>query len=120
MKQQRGGTIVNLVTIAGLNGVPRTGTYCATKREVAKLSEALAPDYVAQGIRINAVAPGTIHTDIIAARIEADEAELDAMHPMKRMGQPDEITKGIVWLLSQEAGFVAGCVLKIDGAFQAK
>ncbi|MCM5705212.1 SDR family NAD(P)-dependent oxidoreductase [Larsenimonas salina] len=120
MKQQGGGAIVNLASIAGLNGVPWTGTYCATKHAVVGLTKAAALDHAAEGIRINAVAPGAIHTDIIAAQIEAAEAELDAMHPIGRMGQPEEIAEGIVWLLSQESRFVAGHTLNIDGGFQAK
>ena len=120
MKQQGSGAIVNLASIAGLNGVPWTATYCASKHAVVGLTKAAAVDHAAEGIRINAVAPGAIHTDIIAAQIEAAEAELDAMHPIGRMGQPEEIAQGIVWLLSQNSGFVAGHILNIDGGFQAK
>jgi NAD(P)-dependent dehydrogenase (short-subunit alcohol dehydrogenase family) len=80
-------------------------------------------DYATQNIRINAVAPGAIRTDIIAGFIEQgqyDEATISAMHPMARMGNPEEIAHGIAWLLSDEASFVTGHLLNIDGGFQAK
>lgn len=120
MKKQGGGAIVNLGSIAGLNGVPMTGTYVGTKHAVVGLTKASALDHAAEGIRINAVAPGAIRTDIIAAQIEVAEASLAAMHPIARLGEPEEIANGIVWLLSDEASFVVGHVLNIDGGFQAK
>lgn len=114
------GAIVNLASIAGLNGVPMTGTYVATKHAVVGLTKSAAIDHAAQGIRINAVAPGAIRTDIIADYIQANEEGLAAMHPIKRIGEPDEIANGIAWLLSDEASFVAGHILNIDGGFQAQ
>ncbi|MFN3661571.1 SDR family NAD(P)-dependent oxidoreductase [Yoonia sp.] len=120
MKKQGRGAIVNLGSIAGLNGVPMTGAYVGTKHAVVGLTKSSALDHAAEGIRINAVAPGAIRTDIIAAQIEADEAGLAAMHPIGRLGQPEEIANGIVWLLSDESSFVVGHVLSIDGGYQAR
>lgn len=120
MRKQGYGAIVNLASIAGLNGVPMTGTYCATKHAVVGLTKASALDHAAQGIRINAVAPGAIRTDIIADQIKTNEPALVAMHPIGRIGKPEEIANGIVWLLSDEASFVVGHILNIDGGFQAQ
>jgi len=123
MLKNGGGSIVNLASIAGLNGIPYAGPYAATKHAVVGLTKSGALDYATQNIRINAVAPGAIRTDIIAGFIEQgqyDEATISAMHPMARMGNPEEIAHGIAWLLSDEASFVTGHLLNIDGGFQAK
>jgi len=123
MLKNGGGSIVNLASIAGLNGIPYAGPYAATKHAVVGLTKSGALDYATQNIRINAVAPGAIKTDIIAGSIaqgQYDEATISAMHPMARMGNPEEIARGIAWLLSDEASFVTGHVLNIDGGFQAK
>lgn len=123
MLQQGGGAIVNLASIAGLNGIPYAGPYAATKHAVVGLTKSGALDYATRNIRINAVAPGAIATDLIAQQItlgQYDESTISAMHPMARMGKPEEIARGIVWLLSREASFVTGHVLNIDGGFQAK
>lgn len=123
MRQQSGGAIVNVASIAGLNGIPWAGTYAATKHAVVGLTKSSALDYATQNIRVNAVAPGAIKTDLIEGQIalgQYDEATISAMHPMGRMGEPREIANGIAWLLSDEASFVTGHVLSIDGGFQAK
>ena len=123
MERQGGGAIVNLASIAGLNGIPWAATYAATKHAVVGLTKSGALDYATKNIRINAVAPGAIKTDLIEKQIELgqyDEAMISGMHPMGRMGHPEEIANGIVWLLSDEASFVTGHVLNIDGGFQAK
>lgn len=123
MLKNGGGSIVNLASIAGLNGIPWCGPYAATKHAVVGLTKSGALDYATQKIRVNAVAPGAIKTDIILGSIELgqyDEPKISAMHPMGRMGKPEEIAQGIAWLLSDEASFVTGHVLNIDGGFQAK
>lgn len=123
MLKNGGGSIVNLASIAGLNGIPYAGTYAATKHAVVGLTKSGALDYATQNVRINAVAPGAIKTDLIERQIELgqyDETSISAMHPMGRMGNPEEIANGIVWLLSDEASFVTGHILNIDGGFQAK
>ncbi|MBB5773973.1 SDR family NAD(P)-dependent oxidoreductase [Nonomuraea jabiensis] len=119
----RGGAIVNLASIAGLNGIPWSGPYAATKHAVVGLTKTAGLEYSSQGVRVNAVAPGAIKTDIIARAItlgQYDEETIIAMHPMGRMGRPQEIAEGIHWLLSDKASFVAGAILNIDGGFQAK
>jgi NAD(P)-dependent dehydrogenase (short-subunit alcohol dehydrogenase family) len=123
MLKNGGGSIVNLASIAGLNGIPWTGPYVATKHAVVGLTKSGALDYATQNIRINAVAPGAIMTDIIKGSITQgtyDERTIVEMHPMRRMGNPEEIGYCIRWLLSDEASFVTGHILNIDGGFQAK
>ncbi|MEV7283127.1 glucose 1-dehydrogenase [Streptomyces sp. NPDC093252] len=119
----RGGAIVNLASIAGLNGMPWSGPYAATKHAVVGLTKTAGIEYSSQGVRVNGVAPGAIKTDIIARAItlgQYDEETITAMHPIGRMGQPTEIAQGIHWLLSDTSSFVAGAILNIDGGFQAK
>lgn len=125
MLKQGAGAIVNLASIAGLNGIPYAGPYAATKHAVMGLTKSSALDHATQGLRINAVAPGAIKTDIIAAQLEGgdenyNEASISAMHPMNRLGQPKEVANAICWLLSDEASFVTGHVVSVDGGFQAK
>lgn len=120
MLRQGSGAIVNLASIAGLNGIPWGATYAATKHAVVGLTKSAALDHAAQGLRINGVAPGAIRTDIIAEQLNSQEAELVAMHPMLRIGKPQEIANAIAWLLSDEASFVTGHILNVDGGFQAK
>ncbi len=123
MLRNGGGAIVNLASIAGLNGIPWSGPYASTKHAVVGLTKSAALDYANQKVRINAVAPGAIKTDIIVNSIRQgtyDEKMIRQMHPMDRMGNPEEIGYGIRWLLSEEASFVTGHVLNIDGGFQAK
>lgn len=125
MQRQGYGSIVNLCSIAGLNGIPYANTYAATKHAVVGLTKSAALDYATQGIRINGVAPGATRTEIIAEQLSGadeniDPEEMNAMHPMNRLGAPDEIANGIVWLLSDEASFVTGHILSLDGGFQAK
>jgi len=123
MLKQKGGAIVNLASIAGLNGIPYAGTYAATKHAVVGLTKSAALDYATKNIRINAVAPGAIRTDIILQQMgfgTYDEKSVIEMFPMKRMGNPQEIANGIAWLCSDESSYVSGHVLAIDGGFTAK
>ena len=120
MKKQGSGSIVNLASSAGPNGIPMTGTYVSSKHAVVDLTKSAAIDHAAEGIRIKPVAPGAIRTDIIAAGIEADEPGMVAMHPINRLGRAEEVANGIAWLLSAEASFVVGHIPNIDGSFQAK
>jgi NAD(P)-dependent dehydrogenase (short-subunit alcohol dehydrogenase family) len=108
-----------------LNGIPYAGPYAATKHAVVGLTKSAAIDHATQGVRVNAVAPGAIKTDIIAAQLAGgdpnyNETSISAMHPMNRLGRPEEIANAICWLLSDEASFVTGHILSVDGGFNAK
>lgn len=122
MLKQGGGSIVNISSIAGLKGSPLFAPYAATKFGVVGLTKSAALEYASQNIRINAIAPGGVRTELfegLLAMGQFDEAAAAAMHPVKRIGEPNEIANGIAWLLSDEASFVTGHVLSIDGGLQA-
>lgn len=123
MLKTGGGTIVNLASIAGLNGLPYTAQYSATKHAVVGLTKAAAQDYAQQGIRINAVAPGAIKTDILKHAIEAgayDEKSIAALHPMNRMGDVQDIALAIYYLASPDNHFLTGTILNVDGGYCSK
>ncbi|MGI0002493.1 MAG: SDR family oxidoreductase, partial [Nitrososphaeraceae archaeon] len=127
MLKQGSGCIVNLASIAGLNGIPYAGTYAgtyaATKHAVVGLTKSAALDYATKNIRVNAVAPGAVRTDIILQQMgfgTYDEKSVIEMFPVKRMGEPQEIANGIVWPCSDESSYTTGHILAIDGGFTAK
>ena len=123
MLKTGGGTIVNLASIAGLNGLIYTAQYCATKHAVVGLTKAAAIDYAQQGIRINAVAPGAIKTDILKHAIEAgayDEKGIAAIHPMNRMGEVQDIALAIYYLASPDNKFLTGTILNVDGGYNCR
>jgi NAD(P)-dependent dehydrogenase (short-subunit alcohol dehydrogenase family) len=123
MLKQESGAIVNLASIAGLNGIPYASTYAATKHAVVGLTKSAALEYGTKNIRINAVAPGAIRTDIILHQMDFgtyDEKMIIDMFPMKRMGNPQEIANGIVWLCSEESSYATGHILAIDGGYTAR
>lgn len=123
MLKTGGGTIVNLASIAGLNGLVSTAQYNASKHAVVGLTKGAALDYATQRIRINAVAPGAIKTDILKNAIASgsyDVSSIEKLHPMNRLGEVEDIAKGIFFLASDENPFMTGTVLSIDGGYNAK
>ena len=123
MQRQGGGSIVNISSVAGVKGAPLFAPYAATKFGVVGVTQSAALEYASQHIRINAVAPGGVRTELLEglfAMGQFDEATAAAMHPVKRIGEPQEIANGIAWLLSNEASFVTGHVLSIDGGLSAQ
>jgi len=123
MLKTGGGTIVNLASIAGQNGLYATAQYNASKHAVVGLTKGTAIDYAQQGIRINAVAPGAIKTDILKNAIASgtyDVSSIEAIHPMNRLGEVEDIAKAIYFLASDENTFMTGTILNIDGGYNAK
>lgn len=122
-----GGVIVNIASVAGLIGVPRRFAYCATKGAVVAMTKQLSIDYVKQGIRCNAICPGTIFSPFVEGYIErfhSDTREqtiqdLHARQPLGRMGRPDEVADLAVYLASDESGFMTGSAVVIDGGWMA-
>ncbi len=110
-----GGAIVNTASIAGLKASPGLSPYSAAKAGVVSLTHAAALEYVTDGIRVNAVAPGAIETAALASLPEEARAGYAADVPMKRLGRPEEIAAATAYLLSDEAAFVTGVVLPVDG-----
>jgi meso-butanediol dehydrogenase/(S,S)-butanediol dehydrogenase/diacetyl reductase len=126
MRKQGGGAIVNTASIVANVGIRDRAAYCASKGAVAALTRAMALDHVADNIRINAVAPGTIDSpyfqEMFAKSPHAAEMrrELEARQAMNRLGQPEEIANGILFLASDEASFVTGSVMMVDGGMTAQ
>lgn len=125
MAAQGGGAIVNVASVVASIGIANRAAYCASKGAVAALTRAMAIDHVAQKIRVNAIAPGTIESryfDAIRAQSEnpADAlAALENRQLMRRMGSPEEIASGILYLASDEASFCTGTILTVDGGMTA-
>jgi NAD(P)-dependent dehydrogenase (short-subunit alcohol dehydrogenase family) len=123
MLKQGGGSIVNQGSAAGLVALPGALAYCAAKFGVVGMSKTAAMEYVKQNIRINAMCPSFVGTPL-TAQLAQDYPELvkDAFpfQPIGRMGTPDEIASGVVWLLSDAASFATGMAMSVDGGYVAR
>jgi NAD(P)-dependent dehydrogenase (short-subunit alcohol dehydrogenase family) len=122
MQRSGGGAIVNLASVAGLVGFPKRVAYCASKGAVIAFTRALALDHVGEGIRVNAVCPGTVDTPWVKRLIEEagdTMAGLVARQPMGRLARPEEIAHAVLYAVSDEAAFMTGSALVIDGGITA-
>jgi NAD(P)-dependent dehydrogenase (short-subunit alcohol dehydrogenase family) len=120
MLMNKKGVIVNCASVAGLNGFAGLPAYVATKHGVVGLTKSAALEYAKQGIRVNAVCPGVIHTamiDRITGKDKEVEKQYTAMEPIGRMGNPEEVAEAVVWLCSDAASFVTGIAMPVDGGF---
>jgi NAD(P)-dependent dehydrogenase (short-subunit alcohol dehydrogenase family) len=117
MLKQGGGAIVNVASIGGVVGFAGYASYCASKGGVIALTRAAAMEYAKSGIRINAVSPGAIETDMLATIPAHLLAQITAMHPIGRSGKPEEVAEAVVWLCSDAASFVMGHNMMIDGGY---
>jgi NAD(P)-dependent dehydrogenase (short-subunit alcohol dehydrogenase family) len=114
-----GGAIVNVASTAGLRSIAGLAGYVAAKRALIGLTESAALDYAAQGVRINAIAPGPIHTEQLDRAGAAAREHVARAVPAKRLGTVDEVAAAIRWLCEPEAAFVIGSTLVIDGGLLA-
>ncbi len=124
MLEARGGSIINMSSVASsITGVPDRCAYGTTKAAVIGLTKSVAADFVAQGIRCNAICPGTVDTPSLQARLHAygdyakTRAEFEARQPIGRLGKPEEIAALALHLASDESGFTTGQIHVIDGGF---
>jgi NAD(P)-dependent dehydrogenase (short-subunit alcohol dehydrogenase family) len=123
LAQGGGGVIVNTASVAGLVGAATMPAYAASKHGVVGLTKSAALEYAKKGIRVNAVCPGVIRTAMteraVAQRPER-EAFINNLHPMGRIGEPDEIAATALWLCSSAASFITGQALAVDGGMLAR
>lgn len=115
-----GGAIVNLSSIAGLIGFPGAAVYVASKHAVLGLTKTAALEHAKDGVRVNAVCPGAIQTEMIDRFVHHDPAARAAMtaaHPLGRFGTPSEIASAILWLCSPESSFITGQHITADGGY---
>lgn len=119
MLKTGGGSIVNTSSVGGLVGNYGIAPYIASKHGVIGLTKAAALDYAKHNIRINAVAPGGVETQMVTDWLPTPEAraQLAAEHPMGRISQPEETAEAVLWLCSDAASFVTGQTLAIDGGY---
>ncbi|MFG2824581.1 SDR family NAD(P)-dependent oxidoreductase [Kitasatospora sp. NPDC048365] len=125
MAADGGGSIVCLSSISGLAGQADQAVYGPAKFVATGLTKHLAVEWAARGIRVNAVAPGTIRTDRVRALSDEPGGPeyleaIERLHPMARLGEPSEVAAAILFLASDEASFVTGAVLPVDGGYLAQ
>lgn len=120
---KNGGAIVNNSSVAGVIGFPHGAIYIASKHAVLGLTKSAALEYAKSGIRINAIAPGGVQTEM-ANRVAEENPQfietITSMHPIGRIANPEEIANAVVWLLSDKASFVLGHTLLVDGGMVSR
>lgn len=115
-----GGSIVCLSSISGLAGQSSQAAYGPAKFVASGLTKHLAVELARRDIRVNAVAPGTIRTEAVAALPEDYVEPMRAAHPMGRLGEPGEVAEAICFLASDAASFITGAILPVDGGYLAR
>jgi NAD(P)-dependent dehydrogenase (short-subunit alcohol dehydrogenase family) len=118
-----GGAIVNCASVAGLIGFPNIGIYIASKHAVIGLTKTAALEYSAKGIRVNAVNPAVIDTEMVdrfSSNLGTKKDDLVPLHPIGRLGRTEEVAEAVVWLCSDKSSFVTGHSLIVDGGFTAQ
>jgi len=125
LKSRGGGVIINMSSVMGYTALPTVGAYCATKAGIIALTKTLALELARDNIRVNAVAPGSVDTDLLWATVPAEQ--LDAVRrqvaesqPVGYIGTPEQIGRAAVWLASNEVDFMTGATLLIDGDMLAR
>ncbi|SDO88869.1 NAD(P)-dependent dehydrogenase, short-chain alcohol dehydrogenase family [Afipia sp. GAS231] len=114
------GAMVNMASVAGLTGGRLGAAYYASKHGVVGITRSAAIEYADKGVRINAVAPGVISTDMATRAFFQDPAvtaRIKSLHPMGRLGMPGEVANAVLWLCSGDSSFTTGHVLSVDGGF---
>lgn len=115
MIRRRSGTIVAVSSIVGINGNPGQANYAAAKAGLIGMVKSLAKEVGARGIRVNAVAPGYIATDMTAVLSEEQRGQVQAGTPLGRLGTPEDVAGAVAFLCSGDAAFITGTVLRVDG-----
>ena len=124
-KNQGSGNIVNISSESGVTGNPDEAAYCASKGGVTNLTRAMALDYAQENIRVNAICPAVIHTPMLQREIDVQDdkkaylKEMDDLHPIGRVGRPEEVAYAVLMVASDEASFITGTNIPVDGAVTA-
>lgn len=123
MVKQKKGVIINMASILGKVGFATSSHYVAAKHGVIGLTQTAAIEYATEGIRINAICPGFIETPLLTNAGISDNTEIKThimnLHPMKRLGKPEEIANGFLFLACDDSSFVTGTALEIEGGYLA-
>ena len=125
MLARRMGSIVNFGSVAGVVGIPTMAAYCAAKGAVVNLTRQMAADYSGKGVRVNAVCPGTVASTGMGQQLLGSDTSPEvqarrlAKYPIGRIGTPEDIAEAVVFLLSDQAGFVSGAAFAVDGGMTA-
>jgi NAD(P)-dependent dehydrogenase (short-subunit alcohol dehydrogenase family) len=124
MLKTGGGAVINTSSIAGHNGMPGVSVYTASKHAVEGLTKAAALEYAKQGVRVNAIAPAAIVTEMFERFAGGERSEqgkaMAAMHPVGRLGRADEVAAAVLYLASDQAKFTTGISLPVDGGWLAQ
>jgi NAD(P)-dependent dehydrogenase (short-subunit alcohol dehydrogenase family) len=125
-QQPAGGSVVINGSISGLAGIPAQAPYAPSKGAVVQLTRQLAVEYAARGVRVNCVCPGTVDTPVLRRGMEMSgdpQGFLDMLiagHPIGRIGRTEEVAAAVVFLASDEASFITGAILPVDGGYTAR
>jgi len=122
VRQDAGGSIVNMASVGGMLAAPGASPYVASKHAVIGLTKSAAVEYGPYGIRVNAVSPGAIRTEMLREVFGSDEAlrQTARAHPLGRIGTPEEVAEAVAWLFSEGSSYYTGQVLTLDGGLTAQ
>lgn len=124
MSKQKNGVIINMSSVMGKVGIPGSSHYVAAKHGVIGLTETSALEYATEGIRVNAICPGFIDTPLLTKAHVNQHPEVKQhlidLHPMKRLGKPEEIAKAFMFLACEDSSFISGTALEVDGGYLAE
>ena len=117
-----GGVVINIGSIVGENAIPQTLGYCTSKAAINHMTRVMAVECAKYKVRVNCIAPGYIHTELIDELVDAGKLTLDALEkrtPQRRLGSLEEISQAVVYVASDDAAFMTGSVVTIDGGWSA-
>ena len=122
MRDAGGGSIINISSVAGLQGSPQSAAYSSTKGAVRILTKSTAVQYAKENIRCNSVHPGIIYTDMTSDSLDTEEGQRNWMSrvPLRRLGQSEDVANGVLFLASDESSYMTGSELVIDGGITAQ